>query len=114
MVSISCVQKGFARFVDREIAPRLTITERCLVGTGAALLASKIPDLLKAYADHPVLKAMGVVDLENGLVDVNAVYDAALPYIGPDPIPLNIPIVGLSLKLGKSEVETLYKYIMEV
>lgn len=114
MVSIAKVQQGLTKFIDREVIPGLSVSERILVGTGAGLLANKIPALLQTYADHPLLKTMDVLDLQNGMVDIKAVYDAAQPYIGADPIPVTIPIVEITLKLGKREIDTLYKYIMEV
>ena len=114
MVTIAKVQQGVIKFVDREIVPGLSIAEKFLVGTGVALLANKIPTILQAYAEHPLLKALGVLDLSNGMIDIAAVYDAAQPYIGVDPFPVKIPFVDLTLKIGKSEIDTLYKYIMEV
>lgn len=116
MVTIAKVQQGVIKFVDREIVPGLSIAEKFIVGTGANLMANRIAPLIRAYEDHPLVKALTateVLDMRNGVVDIAAVYDAAQPYIVVDPFPVKIPFVDLTLKIGKSEIETLYKYIME-
>lgn len=113
MVSISQVQKGIANFIDRELIPSLSVLERVVVGTGAGLIAAKLPEVLKNYAGHPLLSALNVVDLQRGQVDINALYSAAMPYIGADQIPIKIPMVGVTIKMGQKEFEILYKYIME-
>lgn len=40
MVSIAQVQQGVVRFVDAEIVPRLSVTERLVVGGGMGLVAA--------------------------------------------------------------------------
>lgn len=113
MIAISQVQKGIANFIDREVIPSLSVLERVIVGTGAGLISARLPEVLKTYASHPLLSALNVVDLKRGEVDINALYSAAMPYIGADQIPVKIPMVGITLKMGQREFETLYKYIME-
>lgn len=113
MVSINKIQKGLAMFIDREVIPSLSVMEKVLVGTGAGLVVAKLPEVLKQYAKHPFLAALGVVDLEQGMVDIPALYNAAQPYIGADPIPFKIPLVDITLKMGKREIDALYRYIME-
>lgn len=113
MVTISQAQKGIANFIDREVIPKLSVWERVVVGAGAGLITAKLPEVLANYASHPLLASLKVVDLQRGEIDINALYSAAMPYIGADQIPIKIPMVGVTIKMGQSEFETLYKYIME-
>ena len=113
MTTIAQAQRGIANFIDREVIPSLSVMERIVVGTGAGLITAKLPEVIKNYANHPLMQAMNVVDLQKGEIDIQALYAAAMPYIGPDLIPIKIPLVGVTLKMGKREFETLYKYIME-
>ena len=46
-------------------------------------------------------------------MDIDALYAAAKPYMGTEPLPLKIPALGLTLKMGKKEIDTLYTYIKE-
>lgn len=47
------------------------------------------------------------------MIDIDAVYEAARPYIGADPIPVKIPVIGVTLRLTAAEIERLYTYIKE-
>lgn len=113
MVKITQVQQGFTRFVDAEIIPSLSIMERMVVGGGAGLISARLPDILGQYADHKLIAALKLYDREQGEIDLDAVYTAVKPYIGPDPIPVTIPGVGLTLKFTQRELDALYKYIRE-
>jgi hypothetical protein len=113
MTTIAQAQRGIANFIDREVIPSLSVMERIVVGTGAGLITARLPEVIKIYANHPLMQAMNVVDVQNGEIDIQAIYDSAIPYIGADQIPVKIPLVGITLKMGKREFETLYKYIME-
>lgn len=113
MVTIAQAQQGLVKFVDAEIIPRLSVTEKLLVGGGTGLMTAKLPEILSKYADNKVVSALGIYDVKNGEVDIDALYNAAKPYIGSDPIPVTIPFVGLKLKFTQREIDTLYKYIKE-
>lgn len=113
MVTIEQAQKGIAKFVDAEIVPRLSVTEKLIVGGGAGLVAVKLPNLLNKYADNRFVSALELYDAEKGEIDIDALYNAAKPYITTDPIPVTIPFVGLTLKFTQREVDALYRYIKE-
>lgn len=113
MVTIAQIQQGVARFVDTEIIPRLSTTEKLVVGGGAGLATAKLPELLNRYADNKIVSVLGLYDAEHGEIDLDAVYNAVKPYITSDPIPVTIPFVGLTLKFTQREIDNLYKYIKE-
>lgn len=113
MVKIEQVQRGLTRFVDAEIVPSLSIMEKVVVGGGMGVVSAKLPNIVSRYADHKIVTALGLYDRENGAIDLDSVYNAVKPYIGPDPIPVTVPGVGLTLKLTQKDVDTLYKYIKE-
>lgn len=113
MMPIANVQAGIARFIDRSIAPSLSGWDRVLIAGAGGILTAKLPNIISQYADHPMVKALGVYDKENGLVDVDALYNAAKPYMGTEALPVKIPGVGITLKLGRQDIDTLYAYIQE-
>ena len=59
-----------------------------------------------------MFKALGVYDKGRNAVDVDALYNAAKPYIS-DPIPVEIPMLKITIKIGKKELDTLYACIKE-
>lgn len=113
MITIAQAQQGIIKFVDAEIIPRLSVTEKLIVGGGAGLIAAKLPEIIKQYADNKFVSLLGLYDAERAEIDLEGLYNAAKPYIGADPIPITIPYVGLKLKFTQREIDTLYKYIME-
>lgn len=113
MVTIQQAQQGIARFIDSEVVPRLSVVEKVIVGGGAGLLTAKLPEVLKKYSDNKMISALGIYDAEHGEIDIDALYNAVKPYIGADPIPVKIPMVGLTLKFTQREIDTLYQFIKE-
>ncbi len=76
-------------------------------------MAAKLPALAEQYANHPIVAALGVYNAETGDVDLDALYQAAKPYIGTDALPIKIPLTGITLKIGQREINNLYSYIKE-
>lgn len=113
MVSMDTVQSGIAKFIDRDIAPSLNGWDRVLIAGAGGLLTANIPNIIAQYAEHPMFKALGVYDKERNTVDIDALYKAAKPYMGADALPIKIPVVNITIKIGKKEMDTLYTYIQE-
>ena len=106
MVPMENVKAGLARFVDREIAPGLTGWDKVIVAGGLAVMIKKLPGLI---AQYPILSNLGVGENE---VDIDTLYDAASPYV-TEKMPVQIPVIGITLKIGKQELDAVYKYIKE-
>lgn len=113
MMPIANVQAGIARFIDRSIAPSLSGWDRVLIAGAGGILTAKLPNIISQYSDNPMVKALGIYDKENGMVDVDALYNAAKPYMGTEALPVKIPGIGITLKLGRQDIDTLYAYIQE-
>lgn len=106
MIPMETVKMGLAAFVDREIAPGLSGWDKVIVAGGLAVIIKRLPDLIAKY---PMLSAFGVSETE---VDIDTLYEAATPYVN-EKMPLKIPGIGITLKIGKQELDALYKYIKE-
>lgn len=111
MVTMEKVQRGLAAFIDRELIPSLSGWDKVLVGGGAGLAVAKLPQMI---AQYPIVSALGVYDKENNQVDIDALYKAVTPYIGAEALPVKLPAVGITVKMGRQEIDTLYRYIKEV
>ena len=106
MVPMEKVKAGLARFVDREIAPGLTGWDKVIVAGGLAVMIKNLPGLI---AQYPILANLGVGQDE---VDIDTLYDAAIPYV-TEKMPVQIPVIGITLKIGKQELDAVYNYIKE-
>ena len=113
MTHISQIQRGFVNFVDAEVAPAFEGWQKAVVAGAAGLLASNLPNLVKTYGSHPVVAALGVYDANSGTVNLDALYDAFVPKMGADKIPITIPKIG-TIKLGREEIDLLMLHIKEV
>lgn len=117
MVTLTQVQNGVLKFVERQIAPHLSMMEKIVVGGAINLVSGKFPALIDNYMGGKFFTALEVYDKEQGRLDIDALYNAVKPYIGVDPIsiPVKVPGIGvdLNLKFTQKDIDTLYKYIME-
>lgn len=112
MATIEQVQRGFTRFVDGHIAGAFEGWQRAVVAGAAGLLAANFPNLVKTYASHPMVAALGVYDAATGIIDIDAVYNAFVPQLGAEKVPVTIPKLG-TIKLGREEFDALLRYIKE-
>ena len=112
MVTISQIQRGFVKFVDNEVAVAFTGWQKAIVAGAAGLLAANFPNLVNTYAAHPIVAALGVYDPQSGSVNIDALYNAFVPKMGQDKIPITIPKIG-TIKMGQPEIDALMRYIKE-
>lgn len=112
MTSITQIQRGFVKFVDAEVAPAFEGWQKAVVAGTAGLLASNFPNLVKTYGSHPLVAALGIYDSSSGCVNIDALYDAFVPKMGMEKIPIAIPKIG-TIRMGRDEIDTLIMYIKE-
>ena len=112
MATIAQIQKGFTKFIDTHISGAFEGWQKALVIGGATLLAANLPNLVQAYGANPVVASLGVYNPEAGTVDIDKLYNAFVPHLGVDKIPLTIPKVA-TIKLGREDIDVLIKYIKE-
>lgn len=117
MVTINQIQRGFARFVDSDVAGAYTGIEKALILGGATLLAANLPNIVASYSSNPIVAALGVYHADSGSVDVDALYNAFVPNMGSEKVPVTLPKLGKmdlgTIRIGKEEIDTLIRYIKE-
>lgn len=113
MVTISQIQRGFTLFIDNEVATAFNGWQKAVVAGTAGLLAANFPNIVKVYSSHPFVAALGVYDANSNAVNVDALYNAFVPKLGTEKIPITIPKIG-TIKMGQQEIDTLMRYIKEV
>ena len=112
MVTVSQIQRGFVLFVDNEVAAAFSGWQKAVVGGSAGLLAANFPNMVKVYSSYPFVAALGVYEPTNNLIDIDALYNAFVPKLGADKIPITIPKIG-TIRMGQNEIDTLMRYIKE-
>lgn len=115
MATIQQVQKGFVKFIDNHVAGAYSGIEKAMILGGSTLIASGLPNLMKQQSG--VICALGLFDSESGFVDIDSVYNAFVPHIGAEKIPVKLPKLGAidlgTIKLGREEIDILVRYIRE-
>ena len=117
MVTIQQLQRGFARFVDTHISVAYNGIEKAFVLGGATLLANGFPKMIENYTSTPVMAALDIYHKENGLVDIDALYNAFVPHMGAEKFPVALPKIGNinlgTIKLGKEDIDLFMRYVKE-
>lgn len=112
MATIPQIQRGFTTFVDNEVAVAFSDWRKAVVAGAAGMLAANLPNLVKVYGSHPLVAALGVYDPNSDAINIDALYNAFVPKLGAEKIPLTIPKIG-TIKMGQPEIDTLMRYIKE-
>jgi hypothetical protein len=112
MATITQIQRGFVRFIDNEVSSAFSGWQKAVIGGVGGLLASNLPALAIKYSTHPFVVAIGFYDPETNQINIDAVYNAVVPKLGGEKIPIEIPKIG-TIKLGKEEIDSLVRYIKE-
>ena len=60
-----------------------------------------------------LVAALGVYDPNSNTVNIDALYNAYVPKLGAEKIPITIPKIG-TIKMGQPEIDALVRYIKEV
>lgn len=117
MVTLTQVQKGFARFVDNHVSAAYTGIERVIVSGAAGLISAKLPEILSGYAQQPLVASLGLYDATKASVDIDTLYNAFVPQMGAEKLPIELPTIGKinlgTIKLGRDELDILVRYIKE-
>ena len=112
MVNISQVQKGFAKFMDNDISVAFEGWQKVVIIGAGTLLAANIPNLVKQYGEQPMVSALGVYDANAKTIDIDKLYNAFIPNMGAEKIPISIPKIG-TIRMGREEIDNLIRYIKE-
>lgn len=110
MVRINSVAKGLANYIDTEILPKMGGWQRWVVGSAAGIALKWADRLITALADHPLIKAMGIIDSE-GLVDLDLIHEEFARQAAKGPAVIDITMNN-ELRLTAEDVEKIYRAIM--
>ena len=111
MVEIARIRDGVVDYANERIIPKLTPGKQFVAGTVIGLVAAKADTLARMLAENELVKASGLV-AENGMVDLDTLYDAALTQVRKQrTLPIDIPMIG-RMTFDESDLADLYRTIM--
>lgn len=104
------VIEGLVCFVDKELVTKMTGLNKWLFGTGAGIVGNKAEKVFHSLKDIGLLHTLEIIDEDN--VNVHCIYEELLKQAAHGPIHIDIPMLG-TITLDKSDVEKMYRYIIE-
>ena len=102
---------GIVKFIDDDLLPKMHGLNRWLFGTGAGIMANKSDKLFEEFKHNTLIKTLGIMN-DEGMVDVVCIYKELLRQAEHEPVDIEVPMLG-TITLDKSDVEKMYRYIME-
>ena len=111
MVTIDQAMRGVAQYADNKIIPHLPTGKGIGAGIALALIMDGGKARLLKLRENPAVQMMGIMD-EDGIIDIDRLYNAARTRVDGKKIPWDIPVIG-ELKFDVNDVDRLYKYIQE-
>lgn len=113
MVSIECIERGVARYLDEELLPSLPRegAKGFAIGMAASLLIKRGSGILREYANKDIIRQMGLIS-PDGAVDLEAIRDAAKDNIPSTGLAVDLPM-GICIRVNAGDVDRLYDMIRQ-
>ena len=110
-VTIDQAMRGAMRYADNEVIPHLPGGKGIGAGIMLALIMEGSREKILALRENPAVKMMQIFD-DAGNIDLDKLYNAALPRFDGQKLPVTVPIIG-ELRFDVSDLDKLYRYIQE-
>lgn len=111
MVEMSRIRDGVLDYATERVLPKMSPARQFLAGTALGLVAARADAIMKMLAENELVKASGLVT-ENGMVDLETVYDAAMAQMHKQQtLPVDIPMMG-RWTFDADDLNELYRTIM--
>lgn len=111
MIEAARVVDGIMEYAHERVMPKMTPGRQFVAGTVIGLAASRVDAIMKTLAKNEMVKAFGLIT-ENGMVDIDAVYEAAMMQIRKQQtLPVDVPMLG-RMTFDESDLSELYRYIV--
>lgn len=110
MMEMTRIRDGILDYATERVLPKLTPARQFVAGAALGLVAARSDALMQELAKNDLIRASGLVT-ENGMVDLDAVYDAMLVQMRRQhQLPIDIPMMG-RMTFDESDLTELYRYI---
>ena len=94
MVTVEHIKAGIGDYLQAKIMPRLDSKRQFVLGMAYGMGSGKIDALIAEAGKNQIVKAMGLID-ENGCVDIDALYNAAIAQMqAQQQLQIDIPLMG--------------------
>lgn len=110
MIHYSKILNGIATYIDRELAAQFSGNIKgWLIGAVGGIVAARAGQMMTVLMEHPVLKAMHIVDGE--MIDEDLLFSSLVAAAQKGNATVNIPLMG-PITFSVKDVEALHRYII--
>lgn len=94
MVTVEQIKAGLGDYLQAKMMPRLDSKRQFVMGMAYGLCMGRLDAVIAAAGKNHVVQAMGLID-ENGRVDIDALYNAAIAQMqAQQRLQVDIPLMG--------------------
>lgn len=108
MVEYEKVMEAIAKFIDKEITPKIPSWKGWMFGVGSGIALNRMNEIYSTIKDNEMIKALGIID--GNKINVDVIYDELIKQADKGPINIELGFLG-TLKLSRKDVDVLYNYI---
>lgn len=110
MMEMARIRDGILNYATERVLPKMSPARQFVAGAALGLMATRAEAMVQELAKNDLVKASGLIT-ENGMVDLDAVYDALLVQMRKQrELPIDIPMMG-RMTFNESDLTELYRYI---
>lgn len=112
MVSIDKIKRGLANYADAEIISKIPGggLKKLLIGTGLSLYISNLERVILENKDNIFITGLGVMH-PDGNIEIEKLAEAIKSRMPDEGVQVNIELLGLEMKLNRSDVDVILSYI---
>ena len=108
-VTASQISEGIARYVDRELVPKVPGIRKWILGASGAYIGNIVSAWISRYSD--ILSKTGVMS-EDGMIDLDSLVSSLRKTASENgQVTEHMPIIG-DVTFDSSDIEKLYSYIV--
>lgn len=110
MITRSQLEGGIARYIDREVLPRLPQSgiQKVVIGAFAAMLSKRIGVMVDELSKNKFAGMLGIVN-SDGLIDIDLLRDSLKQSMGDEPLIIEIPLVG-EMIFRSGDIDVIHSY----
>lgn len=110
MVSATQIRDGLLEYAHARVLPKFSPARQFAAGTVLGIAAARMDAIIKELSNNGAVRAMGIIT-ENGMVDIDALYEAAVAQLRRQKTLLvDIPMFG-QLNFDEADIAELYRTI---
>lgn len=109
MVTLQAVKAGVQKYLEEELIAKISGWQKWIVGAALSMGIDKADAMYESLKNNDLIKMLNVID-DNGLIDIDAVYEKLMEQASKSTASFTVPMLD-TITLNVTDVEKIYKCI---